>query len=203
MGRYGWDNYMKLFSSIYNKVIAWSAHRHAPYYLAGVSFAESSFFPIPPDVMLLSMGLARPEATWRNAFIATIFSVIGGVLGYLIGAYGLHLLMPYIQSMGYYPSYLKTVEWFNHWGVWVVFLAGFSPIPYKLFTVSAGALSMPFLPFLFASLIGRGLRFYIVCALLYVFGDKLNNHLRQYIDIIGWSIVAIFVIVYLVIRYFS
>jgi membrane protein YqaA with SNARE-associated domain len=194
---------MKFFSKLYQKTLQWAGHRHAPYYLAGVSFAESSFFPIPPDVMLVSMGLAHPKKTWNNASIATIASILGGVFGYLIGYYFLHLVMPFIHSMGYFSQYTKALAWFNQWGVWVVFLAAFSPIPYKLFTISAGALAMPVLPFVIASTVGRGLRFFIVSFFLFFFGESIDNHLKKYIDILGWSIVSIFVIVYLLIKCFA
>lgn len=192
-----------LFSKLYQKTIQWSSHRHAPYYLAGVSFAESSFFPIPPDVMLVTMGLAKPKKTWKNALIATVSSIFGGILGYFIGAYFLHFVMPYIHAWGYYPQYSQALSWFHQWGVWVIFLAAFSPIPYKLFTISAGALTMPFLPFVCASIIGRGMRFYLVSIFLYYFGARIDKQLSKYIDILGWSTVSIFVILYLLIKCFA
>lgn len=192
---------MKLFSYLYMRMLAWSKHQFAPYILAGVAFSESSFFPIPPDVMLVSMGLANQKNLWRLALITTVSSVLGGVFGYLIGTFFIDALIPFIQSHGYYQQYQHIVSWFNHWGVWVVFLAGFSPIPYKLFTIGAGALSMPFIPFCLASFISRGLRFYLVAGLLIVCGEKIDKHLRRTIDLIGWSAVTIFVIVYLFMLY--
>jgi len=189
---------MKIFSYLYALVIEWSKHRYAPYCLAGVAFTESAFFPIPPDVMLISMGLASPKRVGYYALLTTVCSVIGGLFGYLIGLTLIDMILPYIESLGYLPQYLKIVGWFKEWGVSVVFLAGFSPIPYKLFTISAGALHMALLPFLVVSLVSRGLRFYLVAWLLKVNGEGLDKKLRLYIDYIGWLLVLIFVIVYLV-----
>jgi len=128
---------MRLFSRLLNMVMGWAEHRHASYYLAGLSFAESSFFPIPPDVMLAPMTLAKPERAWQFATVTTLASVAGGVAGYLIGMFAFELVEPLLHSAGYWERYLATREWFAVWGVWVVFLAGFSPIPYKIFTICA------------------------------------------------------------------
>lgn len=182
---------MKLFSYLYNKTSSWSAHRHAPYYLAGVSFVESSFFPIPPDVMLISMGLATPRRAWHYALIATLFSVIGGMLGYLIGLYGIEFIQPYIEASPYASSYHQIQGWFEQRGVWIVILAGFTPFPYKVFTVASGAMHLAFIPFVVGSIIGRGLRFFLLCGLLYFFGERLETRLRRFIDIIGWSSLVI------------
>lgn len=187
---------MKLFSYLYNKTITWSANPRASYFLAGVSLAESSVFPIPPDVMLISMGLATPMRAWRYAAIATLFSVLGGAIGYVIGGYGMALLEPFLFTTNYYHNYLQIRHWFDLYGVWIVLLAGFTPLPYKLFTITAGAMHMAFFPFLLASAIGRGLRFFLVSGLLYFIGEKIETRLRQYIEIIGWLTVLIFVIVY-------
>lgn len=192
---------MKLFSGLYNKTISWSAHRHAPYYLAGVSFVESSIFPIPPDVMLISMGLARPHRAWHYALIATIFSVIGGLLGYIIGFYCIELIRPYIIASSYASSYYLIQHWFEEGGVWMVILAGFTPIPYKLFTVSAGAMHMAILPFVAGSIIGRGLRFFLVCGIMYFAGEHIETKLRRYIDIIGLTMVVIIAVAFCLMKW--
>ncbi|WP_025386013.1 YqaA family protein [Legionella oakridgensis] len=194
---------MKLFSLLYDKTLRWSGHRHAPYYLAGVSFAESSFFPIPPDVMLISMGLAAPKRAWYYALITTFFSVLGGILGYLIGMYAMELLEPYLASSSYMSSFNQVAHWFKQHGVWVVILAGFTPFPYKVFTIAAGAMQMAFLPFVLGSIIGRGLRFFLVSAILYFAGARIETRLRHYIDVIGWSTIVIFVMVYFLIKWMS
>src|SRR3989338_8075008 len=164
-----------LFSSLYDKTISWSKHDHARYYLAGVAFIESSVFPIPPDVMLMTMGLAKPEKAWVNAFICSIFSVLGGMFGYLIGWFGFELIQPWLAHWGWMPTYNQVVQWFLTYDFWIIFLAGFSPIPYKIFTIAAGAMGMSFIPFVLASFISRGLRFYLVSAILYYYGERLHH----------------------------
>lgn len=181
---------MKMFGPLYDKVLKWSAHRHAPRYLFGLSFAESSFFPVPPDVMLAPMSLAKPQSAWKFALLTTIASVLGGALGYLIGYFALEMIEPFIYQAGYGEAYDHAQAWFGRWGVWVVFLAGFTPIPYKLFTISAGALAMAFLPFLLASFVGRGARFFLVAGLLSWLGPKVEPKLRHYIEVIGWVTIA-------------
>jgi len=188
---------VQLFSSLYERVMRWAAHRHAQWYLACLSFAESSFFPVPPDVMLAPMALANTKKAWRFALIATVFSVIGGAAGYAIGMFAFDLVHPLLEKAGYMEKYQLAVNWFEQWGVWVVFLAGFSPIPYKLFTIAAGVVSMAFFPFVIASLIGRGARFFIVAGLMAWGGDKMDQALRQYVDRIGWVFVALVVVAFI------
>ncbi len=191
---------MKIFSYLYAHVLKWSAHRHAPYYLAGVSFAESSFFPIPPDIMLISMGLAKPNKAWHYAFITTLFSVLGGCFGYLIGHFGMHVVEPYILASPYAPVFEHVREWFQEWGIWVILLAGFSPIPYKIFTITAGMMHMLFLPFVLASIIARGARFFLVSTLLTLFGERIERQLRRWIEWIGWLLVSVALTAYAVIQ---
>lgn len=194
---------MKIFTHLYDKMVRWSGHAHAPYYLAGVSFAESSFFPIPPDVMLISMGLANPRRSWQYALITTLFSVLGGVFGYLIGYFFIEAILPWIESSSWSSNFHQIQQWFTLHGILVIFIAGFSPIPYKLFTIAAGAMSMALLPFIFASALGRGLRFFLVSTIMYFFGDKLHNNLRQYVDIIGWSVLVVLILTLLIMKLLS
>lgn len=189
---------MKLFSYLYNKTLHWSGHKNASYYLAGLSFAESSFFPIPPDVMLISMGLALPQKSWRYALIATIFSVIGGIFGYLIGFYGIKLIYPYIEISSYHQQFLAVSSWMQNKGVWVVILGSFTPFPYKIFTIAAGAMHLSLPAFIVGSIIGRGLRFFLVSGLLYFAGEKINMRLRTSIDIIGWITLILIGTVYFI-----
>jgi len=121
---------VQLFSPLYSRAMQWARHQHAQRYLAGLSFAESSFFPIPPDVMLAPMSLANPSRAVWFATITTIASVLGGMLGYLIGLFAFDMVEPILHSAGYYPKYLQAKEWFSEWGFWAVFVAGFSPIRY-------------------------------------------------------------------------
>lgn len=191
---------MKIFSSLYDMVMRWSAHRHAARYLAGLSFAESSFFPIPPDVMLAPMVLARPERAWHYALLTTLASVLGGIFGYLIGAYAFDVIEPLIRSAGYWERYQQIHFWFEEWGFWAIFIAGFSPIPYKLFTISAGVIGMAFPPFVIASVIGRGSRFFMVAGLMRWGGARAEQALRPYIDRIGWIMVALVIAAYFILN---
>jgi membrane protein YqaA with SNARE-associated domain len=180
-----------MFQSLYDKVLGWARHQHAQYYLAILSFAESSFFPIPPDTMLAPMVLARPERAVRYALITTISSVIGGLFGYALGYFAMELIEPLLHQFGYWEKYLTARSWFKDWGIWVVFLAGFSPIPYKLFTICAGAMSMVLAPFVLASVVGRGARFFMVALLIKMGGERFEKLLRRNIDMIGWVLVAL------------
>ncbi len=191
---------MKLFGPLYDRVLSWSRHPKAPWYLGGLSFAESSFFPIPPDVMLAPMALARPERWFRLALITTLASVAGGLLGYLIGWAAMDAVLPWIERMGYGTKLLAAREWFDQWGFWAVFLAGFSPIPYKAFTITAGGLGMALLPFTFASVIGRGGRFFLVAFLMARFGPAAEAKLKPAIEWLGWGMVAALVLAYLLLR---
>jgi membrane protein YqaA with SNARE-associated domain len=190
---------MRLFSSLYARTMQWSRHPHAPAYLAGLSFAESSFFPIPPDVMLAPMSMARPNRAWFFAGLTTLASVIGGMLGYLIGMFAFDLIQPWLHHWDYWEVYLSTKAWFNEWGFWAIFLAGFSPIPYKIFTITAGVIGMAFLPFVVASIIGRGARFFLVAALMAWGGERMEKLLHRYVDRLGWILVIVFLalIIYL------
>lgn len=185
---------MKLFSTLYARTLQWSAHPRAPWYLGGLSFTESSFFPIPPDVMLAPMCLARPDKAWQFAFITTVCSVAGGLLGWAIGFFAFEWIAPWLEESRYWPAYLTAQTWFERWGFWAVFLAGFSPIPYKVFTVAAGVASMALLPFVLASLIGRGLRFFLVAGLMKWGGARMEKALHRYIDRLGWITVGLAVL---------
>lgn len=190
---------MRIFTKLYDKVLKWSKHRFASFYLGGMSFAEASFFPIPPDVMLMPMALSQPEKAYRFALIATLGSLLGGVFGYAIGYWLLDLVMPVIESMHYQAQYAKIEGFFDKYGVWVVFIAGFSPIPYKLFTIASGATHLALLPFIIASLVGRGARFYLVAFLMKWGGERYEQKIRQSVDYLGYGLV-ILIIGYLVIK---
>ncbi|MCU7946004.1 MAG: DedA family protein [Candidatus Thiodiazotropha sp. (ex Cardiolucina cf. quadrata)] len=191
---------MRLFSSLYARTMEWSRHPHAPVYLAGLSFAESSFFPIPPDVMLAPMSMARPKRAWYFAGLTTLASVIGGMLGYLIGMTAFDLIEPWLHNWGYWEGYQDTKEWFDRWGFWAIFLAGFSPIPYKIFTITAGVIGMAFMPFVVASAIGRGARFFLVAALMAWGGERMERALHRYVDRLGWLLVIAFLLLIVFLR---
>ncbi|HUF73078.1 MAG TPA: YqaA family protein [Gammaproteobacteria bacterium] len=182
---------MRLFGPLYDRVLRWSTHRHAERYLAALSFAESSFFPIPPDVLLAPMTLARPDRGWWLATLTTIASVAGGLAGFAIGWFALDMIEPLLIELGYWESYERATDWFDRWGFWAVLVAGFSPVPYKIFTIAAGALQM-FLPgFLLASLLGRGGRFFLVAGILVFGGARMEQTLRRNIDALGWISVGV------------
>ncbi|MCO4799363.1 MAG: DedA family protein [Colwelliaceae bacterium] len=192
---------MKVFTALYDWTLKWAEHQFAPRILAVLTFAESVFFPIPPDVLLAPMVLAKPHKAWSYATLTTISSVIGGIAGYALGYYMFEpWIQPLITEWGKQETFDQAVTWFNEWGVWVVFIAGFSPIPYKVFTVSAGFLQMAFLPFLIVSAIGRGMRFFLVAGVIHYGGEEMEKSLRKSIDILGWVVVALIVILYLLLR---
>lgn len=192
---------MKIFSALYEWTLKWAEHQFAPRILATLSFAESVFFPIPPDVLLAPMVMAQREKAWRFATITTIASVLGGIVGYGLGYLMFEpWIQPLITEFGYQARFDKAMLWFSEWGVWVVFIAGFSPIPYKLFTVSAGFLSMAFLPFLIASAVGRGMRFFMVAGIIRWGGAAMEKKLKQWVDVLGWLVVIAIVVAYIATR---
>ena len=182
---------MKLFGPLYDRVLSWSRHPYAERYLAAMSFAESSFFPIPPDVMLAPMCLAEPSRAWRYAAITTAMSVLGGIAGYAIGFLLFEAIEPWLRTTHYWAAYLQSREWFDTYGVWVVFVAGFSPIPYKIFTIAAGVAALNPAAFLIASLVGRGTRFFLVAGLIKAGGPRMERGLRLHVERLGWSVVVI------------
>ncbi|MDP8052723.1 YqaA family protein [Pasteurella atlantica] len=194
---------MKLFGTIYDKVMEWSSLRLAWLWLSLVSFIEAIFFPIPPDVMLIPMSMSQPKLATRYAIYTTIASVMGGMIGYGIGFYAFDWVKDIIFGWGYQAQFDKTLTWFEQWGILVVFLAGFSPIPYKIFTICAGVMQMLFLPFVLTAAISRFLRFLLVARLSAWGGEKYAHKIRKSIEIIGWAVVLFVVIVYSFYQFFK
>ena len=186
---------MKLFEPLYEMVLGWARHRHAERYLAGMSFAESSFFPVPVDVMLAPMVLAHKERAWRLAAITTIMSVIGGVFGYLIGAFFFDSfgdqLLNYFDA---HESFSAVQQSYIRHGMVIVLLAGFTPVPYKIFTIASGVIGIAILPFVLMSLLGRGGRFFLVAGLIRLGGDRLEETIRNKVEWLGWGTLALSVI---------
>ena len=198
-----------MFKSLYKKCLDLAAHKSSKYYLALVSFIESSFFPIPPDVMVIPMVISKKNDFIKIFLITTIFSVLGGMLGYLIGAFffefGAHIMSfyGYEDKLSKIKENLVNSDGFYAW-LGVLFLAGFTPLPYKVFTIASGLIGFNFLIFVLISLISRGLRFFIVSYLSYKFGDLFNEYMdkhgSKWFTIIGILIVIIGIIIYLVFK---
>lgn len=189
---------MKIFETVYDKTLTWSKHRFAPFWLSFVSFIEAIFFPIPPDVMLIPMSMAEPKKAFRFAVYATVASVSGGIIGYALGLFAFDWIQGYIQSWGMQANFDKARHWFEQWGVAVVFLAGFSPIPYKVFTVCAGVMNMAFLPFVLTAAVSRFARFMLVAKLSAWGGEKYADKIRRSIELIGWGTVVLAAVAYAV-----
>ena len=190
-----------MFVKLYDWVIGLAASPRAKTWLSVLSFTESSFFPIPPDVLLAPMCLAKPSRSWAYAFLCTVFSILGGVAGYLIGKLAFDRIAPWLMSSSYADAFAHAVASFETWGFWYILLAGFTPIPYKVFTISAGVVGMPFLAFVFGSIAGRGGRFFLVAGIIRLGGEDIANKLRKYIDLIGWSVLVLAVLAVLVIKF--
>lgn len=187
---------MQIFENLYRAVIRMAKDKRAPLYVSLLSFLESFILPFPPpDVMLAPMSLATPAKAMYFASLTLIASLVGGVVGYLIGAFLFEQVQPLIIDWGYQAGFETVTRWFNYWGFWAVLVAGFSPVPYKIFTISAGALGLSFIPFIVASLIGRGARFYLVAWCLAKFGAAIEHKLICYIERVGWGIVVVLIIV--------
>ena len=198
-----------MFKNLYKKCLDLAAHKSSKYYLAIVSFVESSFFPIPPDVMVIPMVISKKNDFIKIFLITTIFSVLGGMLGYLIGAFffefGAHIMSfyGYEDKLSKIKENLVNSDGFYAW-LGVLFLAGFTPLPYKVFTIASGLIGFNFLIFVLISLISRGLRFFIVSYLSYKFGDLFNEYMdkhgSKWFTIIGILIVIVGTVIYLIFK---
>ena len=184
---------MQVFAPLADRVLTWARMRRAPAVLCAVSFAESIFFPIAVDVMLVPMCAAAPNRMLRLASLTLVFSVAGGLVGLLLGYLAIDALLPWIEELGWGDKYSQVHIWYQRWGYWALVLAAFTPLPYKVFAISAGALSMDVGTFLAASLLGRGLRFFLVGGLAAWIGPKALNALR-YSDTVGWVLVGLAVL---------
>lgn len=176
---------------LYDRVLALAASPRAPWWLAVVSFAESSFFPIPPDVLLVPMALSRPERAWRFATICTIASVLGGVLGYIIG-YALFdvIARPLLAAYHYEAAFQRFKDTYAEWGLWVILVKGLTPIPYKIVTIASGAASFNFAVFLAASVVTRGARFFLLAGLLNKFGEPIREFIEKRLTLVTTMVAA-------------
>ena len=201
-----------MFNALYKKCLDLAAHKSSKYYLAAVSFIESSFFPIPPDVMVVPMVISKKDDFIKIFLITTIFSVLGGILGYFIGAFFFDIGMQVVTFYGYEDKLISlknnliNSEGFYAW-LSILFLAGFTPLPYKVFTIASGLIGFNILIFIIISLISRGLRFFIISYLSYRFGNLftqfMEKHGSKWFTIIGILIVIIGFIIYLISKFYA
>lgn len=174
---------------LYDRVLALAGSPRAGLWLAVVSFAESSFFPIPPDALLVPMVLARPDRAWRLAFVCTAASVTGGALGYLIG-YALFdvLAEPILRAYHYQDAFAAFQATYARWGLWVILVKGLTPIPYKIVTIASGAARFDFPLFMLASLATRGVRFFAVAALLRRWGEPVRTFIEKRLTLVTTAV---------------
>ncbi len=176
--------------------------RRAPWALAIISFIESSFFPIPPDVMLIPMVLSRREKAWWYATIATVASVLGGMLGYAIGYFAYQAIgLPILEFYGKEHALDGFISFVHTYGVPAVILKGMTPIPYKVVTIAAGVAHMDLLAFIGASIIARALRFFLVAALLYWFGQPIREFIERRLSLVTTVFVVVLVGGFVAVRY--
>ena len=181
-----------MFRPIYDFLIRLSSHPKALHALAAVSFAESSFFPIPPDAMVIPMVLARRDRAFVIAGVCTVASVLGGAAGYAIGYFLYDTFGQWLINLyGLEQGAQEFQEWYAKWGTWVILIKGFTPIPYKLVTIASGAAHFDFLSFMLASTITRGARFFIIAALLRIYGEPVRAFIEKRLDLITWAFLAI------------
>ncbi|MGE5513035.1 MAG: YqaA family protein [Bacteroidota bacterium] len=178
----------------YDWMMRMAGHKNAPHALFWVAFIESSVFPIPPDVMLVPMVLARRQKAWVYASICTVGSVIGGVAGYAIGYFLFEYLgEPILRFYGYAQRFGEFRQLFNDYGVWILIIKGMTPFPYKVLTILAGVTHMPVIPFMLASIVARAMRFYLVAGLLYWFGEPMREFIERRLSLLTTAFVILLV----------
>jgi len=185
---------VKVFGPMYERALAWARHPRAPALLGGLSFAEAVVFPVPPEVMLAPMCLSQPRRGFWFATLSLAGSLAGAVLGYLLGHFAYELVKPLLESLGWIDKidaqvrYLREVSEQSPWqAFWILVLAGFTPIPLKIFTWAAGIVGVPMLPFLTSMLVGRGKRVYLIAAAIRLGGERAERALHRYIEPVGWA----------------
>lgn len=182
--------FSQLMHKIYDSIINLSGNKNALFWLFVISFVESSFFPIPPDIMLIPMILATPKKAWHIAGVCTLASVIGAYLGYVIGYYFFEMVAePLLNFYGYLEKFNEFKHLYEQWGAWIVFGAGITPFPYKIITIASGVVHLNLLVFTIASIVARGLRFFLIAWLLKVYGERMRVFIEKNL---GWLSVLFF-----------
>ena len=177
-----------MFRRLYDWVIALAGHRHAVPAMGAVSFLESSFFPIPPDVMLVPMVLANRAKAFRIALVCTVMSVLGGLLGYAIGYYLFETLGAWVVRVYGLQSAQESFQaGFDRYGTWIILIKGLTPIPYKLVTIASGAAHFDLFTFVWASIVTRGVRFFLISALLWKFGEPVRAFIEKHLTVLTWG----------------
>lgn len=194
-----------LFRKLYDWVLSWADKKHSTTALFILAFAESSFFPIPPDVLQIALSVSKPKKSFYYAFVSSIGSILGGMFGYFIGLKLWSLLknafFNYIP--GFTPEVFQLIKAkYELYGFWVVFTAGFTPIPYKIITISAGLFGVGFAMFVIASVASRSARFFLVATLLYFFGPKMRDFIDKYFNLLTIAFLVLFIGGFVAIKYF-
>ena len=193
---------MRLLRKTYDWVLHWSATKHAVPALAILAFAESSFFPIPPDVLLIAMAIAVPLKAFRFAAVCSIGSVLGGMFGYLLGWQFMDLIGARIVEFYHFQEQFDKIGgWYEQYNAWAVGAAGFTPLPYKVFTLAAGAFEINFPVFVLASLVSRSARFFIVAGLIYKFGAPVKAFIEKYFNVLSIAFFVLLVLGFVLIKY--
>jgi membrane protein YqaA with SNARE-associated domain len=170
---------------LYDRILALAAEPYAVWVLMAMAFAESSFFPLPPDVLLIPMMLARPRAAWRLAALCTLASVLGGLVGYAIGYYGFEAIgRPLLQFYHAMDRYEALKAGFDRWGVWIIIIKGMTPIPYKLVTIASGVAHFDLVLFIGASIVSRSLRFFLLALILWRFGPAARDFIERRLSLV-------------------
>ena len=176
---------MNIFRKLYNWTLNKARHKNASWFLVTVSFAESSFFPIPPDVLLIPMVLANRLRAWFYALICTLSSVTGGIIGYLIGfLFYSNIGSLIVDLYGLSNSFDNFENYYNQWGFWIVLGGGFTPFPFKFITIASGVFGLNIFLFIIVAIVARGLRFYLISSLLFIFGDQIRNLIDKYFNLL-------------------
>ncbi|MCG3150287.1 MAG: hypothetical protein PCFJNLEI_03769 [Verrucomicrobiae bacterium] len=191
-----------LIRRLYDWTLHWAHTRYGTPALFFLALFESSFFPVPPDVLLIALTLGQRRRAFFYALICSVGSVLGGMLGYAIGYEAWHLLQPYfIPYVFRQEIFEKVVAWYQAGAFWYVFVAAFTPIPYKVFTIAAGVCEIPFWILVVASVVGRSARFFLVAGLLYFFGEKMRGFVEKYFDRLMWAFLALLILGFVAVKY--